>query len=107
MAGLLNTESTLMCPHGGTVTGSPTSKVKVGGVFALLSTDTFTIAGCTFNPGTAHPCLTVRWVKPAERSTCSKNPTLTEESVGVCLAGDQAVQGTVQIVTTQRKVNGH
>jgi hypothetical protein len=106
MAGLLNTASVMMCPHGGTVSGSPSSSVKVGGAIALLSTDTFTIAGCTFNPGTAHPCMTLRWVRPAERSTSSQSPTLTEDSVGLCLAADQAVQGTVQILFTQPQVKG-
>jgi len=106
MPGLVNTSSVMMCPHGGTATGAPTSSVKAGGAIALLSTDTFTIAGCTFNPGTAHPCVTVQWVQPANRVLSSKNPALTEESVGLCIAADQAVQGTVQIVTTQQQVTG-
>src|SRR5690349_3309077 len=106
MAGLLNVSSVMMCPHGGTVTGAPTSNVKAGGAIALLSTDTFTIAGCPFNPGTVHPCVSVRWVQPAKRVRSSKNPALTEESVGLCIAADQAVQGTVQIVSTQQQVTG-
>jgi hypothetical protein len=106
MAGLLNTASLLMCPHGGTVMGVPTSTVSPGGAIALLSTDTFTIAGCLFNPGTAHPCVTVRWVQPATRVLSSNNPALTDESVGLCLAADQAVQGTVQVVSTQQQVKG-
>jgi hypothetical protein len=106
MARMLNTSSVMMCPHGGTVTGAPTCSVNVGGALALLSTDTFTIAGCTFNPGTAHPCVTVQWVQPAGRISCSKNPALTEESIGLCLAADQAVQGTVLILSTQLQVEG-
>src|SRR5215831_1863139 len=99
MAGLLNTSSVMICPHGGTVTGTPTSSLRVGGEIALLSTDTFTIARCTFNPGIPHPCVTVQWVQPAERVSSSKNPALTEESVGFCVAADFAVQGTVQILS--------
>jgi hypothetical protein len=106
MAGLLNRSSMMMCPHGGTVMGAPTASVKAGRAIALLSTDTFTITGCLFNPGTAHPCVSVRWVQPAKRVLSSKNPALTEESVGLCIAADQAVQGTVQVVNTQQQVTG-
>lgn len=107
MAGLLNTASVLMCPHGGTVSAETTnSNVKVGGAFAVLATDTFLITGCTFNPGAAHPCVTIQWVQPAARSEVSKNPTLTEQSVGLCVAADVAVQGVVQVLSTQPQVKG-
>jgi hypothetical protein len=108
MAGLLNTSSTLMCPHGGTVTiVSANNRVKVGGDFAAASTDQFTIAGCTLNvSGSPHPCVMVQWVEPGKQSTVLRNPTLNEASTGLCVAGDQAVQGTVQIVVTQQEVTG-
>jgi hypothetical protein len=107
MAGLLNTASLMMCPHGGTVSAQTSnSSVKVGGAFAVVATDTFLITGCAFSPGTFHPCVTIQWVQPAARSKVSGNPTLTEESVGLCVAADQAVQGVVQVLSTQPRVEG-
>jgi hypothetical protein len=108
VASLLNMSSTLMCPHGGTVTiVSANNRVKVGGDFAVTSNDQFTIAGCTLNvSGALHPCVMVQWVEPGKHSTVIQNPTLNEASTGLCVAGDQAVQGTVQIVATQQQVTG-
>jgi hypothetical protein len=106
-AALLNASSTLMCPHGGQVSIiTSNARVKGGGDFLVRASDTFTISGCPFNPGTAHPCVMVNWVQPAARSKAVQNPTLTESSVGLCVAADQAVQGTVMVVNTQRKVTG-
>ena len=108
MAKLLNSSSSMMCPHGGTVSAIASyTKVKVGGDFAVRSTDTFVIAGCSLNvAGAPHPCLQVQWVQTGLKSTVVSDPTLNDESVGMCVAGDQAVQGTVQITNTQSKVTG-
>lgn len=107
MAGLITTGSMLMCPHGGTVKGVPTSKVTVGSEPILTVGDTFTIAGCALNiAGAPHPCVMVQWVQPALQSTASNNATLTAQSVGLCKAADQAVQGTVMITFTQSRVTG-
>ena len=48
----------------------------------------------------------MQWVVPANRSTMVQDRPLTTESVGLCKAGDQAVQGPVQIVSTQTAVSG-
>jgi len=108
MGKLLNDSASLMCPHGGTVQAITTNtRAKADGGFLLRSTDTFVIAGCSLNiSGMPHPCLQVQWVETALKSTVVSNPTLTDESVGLCVAGDQAVQGTVQISSTQTKVSG-
>jgi hypothetical protein len=108
MAGLLNSSSILMCPHGGTVSiTTSNSKVKVGGDYAVCQSDTFTIAGCPFILGLVpHPCVQVQWVQPAAQSQVAGDYTLTEDSVGLAVAADQAVQGTVQIVFTQPQVAG-
>ena len=108
MAGLLNTSSTLMCPHGGTVSAiSSNTKTKAGGSYVLRSSDTFTIAGCPFALGpTPHPCVQVRWVQTSLKSKVVSDSTLTASSVGLCVAADQAVQGTVLIQTTQSQVSG-
>ena len=108
MAKLLNTSTSMMCPHGGTVQAiSSNTRARAGGDFILRSTDTFTIAGCPLNiAGALHPCIQARWVQTALRSKAVNNPTLTDESVGLCVAADQAVQGTVQITVTQQNVSG-
>ncbi|HWB84005.1 MAG TPA: hypothetical protein VG675_07685 [Bryobacteraceae bacterium] len=108
MPQLLTTSSTLMCPHGGTVTiVTANSKVRMGGDFAAMASDQFLIAGCTFNvAGGPHPCVTVQWVQTAQRSKVLQNPTLNTASTGLCVAADQAVQGAVQIVVTQQRVSG-
>lgn len=103
MAGLLTTASMLSCVHGGMVTGVPTSRVTAAGAPVLLATDTFMVAGCPFAPVAPHPCVLVQWQLPAQRSSCANVPTLTEASVGFCLAADGAVQGPVIIQATQQR----
>jgi len=45
-------------------------------------------------------------VQPALKVKVLGDFVLTEESVGLCVAADQAVQGTVMVQTTQPKVAG-
>jgi hypothetical protein len=108
MPSLLNTASVMICPHGGTVQPvSGDTRVSVGGANALRPSDTFSIIGCTFPPsGPPHPCVQVNWVVSAQRSKALGDFTLTESSVGLCVAADQAVQGTVLILGTQPRVSG-
>jgi hypothetical protein len=108
MANLLNTSSVIMCPHGGTVSAtSSNTRAKAGGDFILRASDTFTIAGCPFMLANApHPCTQVQWNSPPPRSKAASDPTLNSDSVGMCVAADQAVQGTVQISSTQTQVSG-
>ena len=109
MSGMLTTASVMMCPHGGTVQAIPSSTaVQFGGSPAVTATDTFMIAGCPFViGGVPSPCLTVQWVSPALQSEVNSNPTLTEASVGMCLAATQAPQGAVIISSTQPQVSGN
>ena len=108
MPGLLNSSSVMMCPHGGTVQAiSGNTRTSVGGGFALRQSDTFIVAGCPFSTHLGpHPCVRVQWVQAAARSQAMGDFTLTEASVGLCIAPDQAVQGTVLIVFTQPRVAG-
>jgi hypothetical protein len=108
MSALLNTSSVMMCPHGGTVSvTSSNTKAKAGGDFILRPSDTFTIAGCPFTIGpNPHPCVSVKWVVSALRSKAVSDFTLNSDSVGLCLAADQAPQGTASISSTQSKVSG-
>ena len=108
MGKLLNASSVMMCPHGGQVSVvSSNTRAKADSAYILRPSDTFTIAGCPFTIGTTpHPCTQVKWVQPAMRSKAAGDPTLTDESVGLCVAADQAVQGTVTVSSTQTRVSG-
>lgn len=75
-----------------------------------LATDTFTISGCPFQipvgTGTVpSPCVTVRWIVTDMRNSVNGVPTLSANSVGLCLAATQVPQGTVSVVNTQTKVD--
>jgi hypothetical protein len=108
MANLLNTSSVMMCPHGGTVSAiSSNTRVNAGGSPVLRATDTFLIAGCPFVVGIVpHPCMQVQWVQPDAQSQVLSDFTLSEASLGLCVAADMAVQGTVLVTFTQPKVSG-
>jgi hypothetical protein len=108
MAGLLNSSSVMMCPHGGMVQAiTSNTSTKAGGDFVLRASDTFLISGCPFFIALApHPCVQVQWVQPATKSQVGGDFTLTEESVGLCVAADKTPQGTVLINFTQPRVSG-
>jgi hypothetical protein len=109
MANLLNSSSMMMCPHGGMVNAiTSNARTQAAGAFLLRASDTFTIAGCAFAIGpTPHPCVQVQWVQPDAQSQVTGDYTLSEQSVGLCVAADQAVQGTVQVTFTQPRVAGN
>lgn len=108
MAGLLNTSSIMQCPHGGMVNViSSDTSVQTASSFVLRSSDTFIVAGCPFMIALVpHPCVQVQWVQPALKSQVMGDSTLTEESVGLCVAADMAVQGVALINFTQAQVSG-
>ena len=108
MSGLLTTDSTLMCPHGGSVSATTSNThTNAGGSPVVGASDTFTISGCSFQiSGSPHPCVQVQWQVNNERSQISGDYTLSQSSVGLCVAGDQAPQGTVIISDTQEDVSG-
>jgi hypothetical protein len=105
MPALLTTASTLMCPHGGTVTASPGATKATADATLLSATDSFSIAGCAFNvAGVAQPCTAVQWVVTAQKVKHGGNLVLNAASVGLCLG--PAPQGTVIVAATQAKVAG-
>jgi len=108
MAALLNTSSIMMCPHGGSVSViSSNTRVMAAGDPVLRASDTFLIAGCPFIVGIVpNPCVQVQWVQPDSGSQVLSDFTLSEESVGLCIADDMAVQGTVLVMFTQPRVSG-
>jgi hypothetical protein len=48
----------------------------------------------------------VQWVQPDAESQAMSDFTLSESSVGLCIAADMTPQGTVLIVFTQAQVSG-
>lgn len=99
-----------MCPHGGMVNAiSSNTKTKAGHSDVLRSSDTFMIAGCPFFRGLIYsPCVQVQWVQPSLKSKVKVlgDFVLTADSVGLCVADDQATQGKVLIQMTQSQVYG-
>ncbi|MCU1244868.1 MAG: hypothetical protein JWN02_778 [Acidobacteria bacterium] len=108
MGNLLTTSSTLMCPHGGSVSATSSNSVaKADGSPIVRGSDTFTISGCPFVLGnTPHPCVRVQWTVTATMHKAAGQLALTSDSAGLCLAADSAPQGPVQISNTQMKVKG-
>lgn len=97
-----------MCPHGGTIqlTTTANAQAKIDGAFALLLSDTHTIAGCPFFKGTvASPCVTVTWLTGAFQTLVNSTPVLTQSSVGLCQSAT-GPQGTAVITQVQAKAQG-
>lgn len=86
---------------------STDTRVQAVSGYVLRSSDTFIVAGCPFFIGPSpHPCVQVQWVQTATRSKAMSDFALTGESVGLCIAADQAPQGVVLISFTQSRVSG-
>jgi hypothetical protein len=79
--------TTMKCPHGGSVRGTPSFVTPFGGAPLLRPSDKYVIAGC---PHVLGPCVTVRWLTTA--------PVLDHSSVGLCLTAKGASQGQVMFV---------
>jgi hypothetical protein len=108
MPALLTASATMMCPHGGTVTATPGSTRAQAGAPILRGSDTFIVAGCTFQiSGAPNPCVSVQWVQTATRVKHGGDFALNESSTGLCLAATQAPQGSVIIASAgQTAVSG-
>ena len=101
--------ATAMCPHGGKVTAVASSpRVKVGGAMATVTSDTFTIAGCTFTIPTSkpQPCTKVQWLVPAVRVKINGQYAVLQDSKGLCQTAEQIPQGPPQVSLTQIRVKG-
>lgn len=93
---VLSSRATIMCPHGGTVTMTPTAvRVTVDGDPPLRMGDVGTIAGCPFTIGTTpSPCVRTEWMMPANRVKIEGAAVLTHTSVALCISAASAPQGT-------------
>lgn len=98
-----------MCPHGGQITASASSRVLVNGQPVATVPDPGVVAGCPFQIPTPvgskpQPCVRVQWVVGATRVTANGKPVLIQTSTGLCLSVEQIPQGPPSIVTTQARV---
>lgn len=102
-AAILTTNSTLMCPHGGSVNLQTSNvDVKIQDAPALLVTDIHSVAGCPFMIANApSPCLTVRWSVGATQTNVHGTAVLLQNSVGLCYSAAQAPQGPPTISQVQ------
>ena len=108
MGNFLTPSSQLICPHGGMVTAiSQNTQVRAGGDFVLRASDQFMVAGCPFMAGTVyHPCTQIQWQQPSSQTKATQDFTVTDASIGLCVAADQAPQGLPQVVATQPQSGG-
>lgn len=107
MGMIITTAATMFCPHFGTITGTvaDSRRATAGGAQILTESDTFTIKGCTFNiSGGPHPCVSVRWIAAATKVK-TRSAVITTDSLGLCVAADQAPQGPPQLVPAQTKAS--
>ncbi len=111
MAGkALTDQTTMQCPHGGSVSATASGRAKADGGTILTMADSFTISGCSFQipvgTGTVpSPCTLVTWIVPDIQVRSNSTPTLSESSVGLCFAATGLPQGVVSVVNTQAKAS--
>lgn len=107
-APILQLGCNVQCPHGGLATPvASNTRVRLGGAFALLQSDAWTVAGCPLNvAGSPHPCVTIEWSGAASQVRVDGQPVLLATSVGLCKAADQVAQGPALVSGVQTRVAG-
>lgn len=111
MIPILTTFSTVMCPHGGSVSLTTANTVcQIDGGYALLQTDQHTVAGCPFQktttPPVPSPCVIVRWLSGATQTKVNQTPVLLQTSSGLCFSAEQIPQGPPTIAQVQSRAKG-
>jgi hypothetical protein len=106
---LVHANANGICPHAGQISVQVAqSRVKVSNQPVATMSDTFSIANCNFTlpNGAKHPCTTVKWTQAALRVKVCGDPVVLQDSIGLCLAADQAPQGKPEITSVQSRVTG-
>jgi hypothetical protein len=100
---LLHVGATVLCAHAGQAQPtSPFPRVMVGGQPVVTQAAPYAVAGCTFVPPAAGPCVTAQWVTAAMRVKAGGLPVLLQDSQSIC-----APTGTpLPVVMTQFRVKG-
>ena len=109
---LLDEDTTIQCPHGGSVTQKP-QKTKLTlakkKVYVLddFSAPSPVISGCNFMiSGVPSPCMTIRWLMPASKVGVDGSQVLLSSSIGLCLSAAQVPQGSARVSGFQTKAEG-
>ncbi len=102
---VVNTESTLTCVHGGSVSATTLSqRVSVDGSPALAQGDLLSVSGCPFSVGpTTMPCVMGQVLAAAHRVTVEGRPVVTTASTLMTTGAGPPVP--ILIVRTQSRVS--
>ncbi len=109
MIPILTTNSTIQCPHGGTVSLSTSNtSLQIDGGYALLLSDVHTVSGCPFTTPEPkpQPCVTVQWTSGATQTKVNQVPVLLQTSSGLCIAAIGVPQGAPIVSQVQSKALG-
>lgn len=100
---LLNTNSVIMCPHGGIALHTPTSgtSYRVDGRMPMLQSDFYAVAGCPYTNGQSGPCVRIEWVTASNMLIIKGRRALTRESVGMCQSAGGMAYGPAIVTYTQ------
>lgn len=95
MGFILNSNSVILCPHGGFVGHTPLSgtSYRVDGRQPLLLGDIYQITGCPFDPRYGNSCWKVEWVTGSSLLIVKSRPVLIDSSVGICMSMSGIPQG--------------
>lgn len=106
---MLNTASTIMCPHGGqAILNTANQKVSAVSTPVLLESDIHSVAGCPFTlPGPKpSPCIRIEWSMGTTQNQINGTKVLVKSSIGKCYSPENLLQGVAIIVNTQMKASG-
>jgi hypothetical protein len=100
---LLHVGATVLCAHAGQAQPTaPFPRVTVGGQPVVTQAAPYAVAGCTFVPPAAGPCVTAQWVTGALRVKAGGLPVLLQDSQSICTP-----TGTpLTVVMSQFRVKG-
>ena len=100
---LLNTDTVIMCPHGGMIRHIPmnVTSYRVDGRRPMLQGDQYLIVGCPNSYGWPSPCNQVIWITASSMLMIQGRRALTLESVGICQSAGGVTQGPALITYTQ------
>lgn len=100
---LLNTQTVIMCPHGGIVNHIPGTytSYRVDGRRPMLMTDQYLIAGCPFFGSVGGACFSVIWVTGSMNLIVRGERVLTLSSVGLCRSASGIAYGPAIVTYTQ------
>lgn len=105
MSFLLNTASTIACPHGGSVRHTPIYglAMPINGQPICLKEDKYSISGC---PLSKNQCRSVKWGNdPSGFLLYGLYQVLTMDSFGLCVDQQNSPTGRVRPVSSQTTVS--